>query len=334
VTPTTTPLRIGVIGCGFIGRTLGETFANDDRSTLVAITEIDSTIRNRIGERLGVPSDARYEDYEAMLDGEELDAVLIATPHTLHYDQNTEAMDRGLHVLCEKPLTTDLEEAKALTERAESAETVLMVGYQRHVNPAFQRARKRWNGSTEPNFITAEITQDWIDRFEDAWRTDPELSGGGYLYDTGSHILDAICWTTQLDPSWVDAEMEFADDDQRVDERAVLTIGFGNGATATVSLYGDAPAVREHIHIWDDDGAVYLEGREWEPRSYAEIDAASTTTEPYIRAESEDKATEFLDSIQNGTDPPATARDALVVTAISEAAYESARTGDRVEISY
>jgi predicted dehydrogenase len=244
-------------------------------------------------------------------------------------------MDRGVHVLCEKPLTTDLDEATALADRAADSEEVLMVGYQRHLNSAFERARERWaDGDSEPSFITAEITQDWIDRFADAWRTDPELSGGGYLYDTGSHILDAICWTTGLEPSWVTADMTFADDDRRVDVRALLTIGFENDATATVSLYGDAPATREHIHIWDDDGAVYLEGKEWAPRTYSEVQADSTTVEPYIRQGETDKAVAFLDVIETGSRPPATAEDALVVTAISEAAYEAARTGERVPVEY
>ena len=323
-----------MIGCGFIGRTLGETFRTDERSTLTAIAEVDSKVRKRVGDKFGLAPEARHEDYEAMFESHDLDAVLVATPHTLHYDQITAAMDRGMDVLCEKPLTTDMDEATALVERAESGDEVLMVGYQRHLNPAYKRARNRFRGSADPEFITAEITQNWIDRFENAWRTDPELSGGGYLYDTGSHILDAICWTTGLEPAWVDAEMEFADDDQRVDVRAVLTIGFENGATATVSVYGDAPAVREHIHIWDEDGAVYLEGREWEQRSYSEVDAESTTREPYIRSGDEDKAAAFLDSVLDGTEPPATARDALVVTAISEAAYESARSGERVAVEY
>jgi predicted dehydrogenase len=99
-----------------------------------------------------------------------------------------------------------------------------------------------------------------------------------------------------------------------------------------VSIYGDAPAVREHIHVWDDEGAVYLDGREWEERSYSEVERDSTTVDPYIRSGSEDKATAFLDAVVNGTEVPATARDALVVTAISEAAYESARTGERVAV--
>jgi predicted dehydrogenase len=203
-----------------------------------------------------------------------------------------------------------------------------MVGYQRHLNPAFIMARDRWTGDLEPRWLTASITQNWVDRFSDTWRLNPDLNGGGYLYDTGSHLLDAVLWSTGLRPEAVSARMEFVDDDRRVDGRADLTIRFENGATASVAANGDAPCVREHIHVWDDEGAVYLSGREWEPREYAEIDVESTTHTPYInRREQRNKAEAFVDAVREGSEPPATARDGLRVTAVTEAAYESARTG-------
>ncbi|WP_254663013.1 Gfo/Idh/MocA family protein, partial [Haladaptatus sp. W1] len=196
--------------------------------------------------------------------------------------------------------------ARELAERAETSDQVLMVGYQRHLNEAFVEARERWADSElTPRFISAEITQDWISRFEDTWRTNPDLSGGGNLYDTGSHLVDAVLWTTGLTPTSVQAEMKFADEDDRVDERAQLTVAFENGASASISVFSDAPCVREHIHVWDDEGAVYLEGRQWEPRQLTEIREDSTTVSPYIdQQRSEDKAAVFIDCIESGKTPP------------------------------
>jgi len=91
--------------------------------------------------------------------------------------------------------------------------------------------------------------------------------------------------------------------------------------------------VREHVHVWDEQGAVYLEGRQWEPREMSRVETDSTTVVPYIdRDHQKDKAEAFIDCIETGAEPPATARDALVVTALTEAAYESARSGERVEM--
>ena len=326
-------LRVGVIGGGYIGTTVGGLFNQDPRATVTALTDVDPETRRSAGEQLYVGEGSRYEDFYEMLDAEELDAVLIGTPHTLHHEQVTAALDRGLHVLCDKPLTTDLEKARDLTERAEAGEEVLMVGYQRHLNPAFQTARERFQNGGDPQFVSAEITQDWIRRFEDTWRTNPDLSGGGNLYDTGSHLIDGVLWTTGLAPASVSAEMVFADDEGRVDERAILTVEFESGAHGTISVHSDAPCVREHIHVWDDDGAVYLEGRQWEERQMKEIDSESTTVIPYIdRSTQRNKAEVFVDCVERGEEPPATARDALAVTALTEAAYESARSGERVAV--
>lgn len=333
--PQSEKVRVGVIGGGFIGTTVGRAFEEDPRSTVVAIADVSEAAREEAGNALYVGQGARYESHEAMLDEEELDAVLIGTPHVFHYEQIMDALDQGLHVLCDKPLTTDREKAREVVQRSEAAEDqVLMVGYQRHLNEAFVEARDRWaETDLSPNFITAEITQNWISRFEDAWRTDPDLSGGGNLYDTGSHLVDAVLWTTGLTPTSVQANMTFADDENRVDECAQLTVEFENGASASISVFSDAPCVREHIHIWDDDGAVYLEGRQWEPRQLTEIRADSTDIVPYIDHKlSDEKAAVFIDCIESGATPPATARDAYAVTALTEAAYESARSGERVSI--
>jgi len=328
--------RIGVIGGGFIGTTVGRSFEEDPRSTVVALADVSEAAREEAGNTLYIGQGSQYEAYEEMLYAEELDAVLIGTPHAFHYEQITTALDHGLHVLCDKPLTIDTEEARELVEHSERLDDqVLMVGYQRHLNEAFVRARERWTDSDlTPGFISAEITQNWISRFEDAWRTDPDLSGGGNLYDTGSHLVDAVLWTTGLTPTSVQAEMTFADEENRVDERAQLTVRFENDASASISVFSDAPSVREHIHIWDDEGAIYLEGRQWEPRQLTEVQADGTTVAPYIdQHRSGDKAAVFIDCIESGKTPPATARDAYAVTALTEAAYESARSGERVDIS-
>ena len=327
-------LRIGLVGAGFIGTTVGGEFHRHPDATVAAVTDVNEEALTEAAELFSVPESERYEGHERMFAEAGLDAALVGTPHTLHYEQVVDALDAGLDVLCDKPLTTDLAEARDLHERVRGSERTLMVGYQRHLNPSFVAARERWaEGDREPQWITAEVTQNWVERFRDTWRTDPDLNGGGYLYDTGSHLLDAVLWTTGLEPTAVAAEMSFLDDEERVDERASLNVRFANGATATVSTYGDAPAVREHIHVWDGDGAVYLDGREWEPREYAEIDAESGTHTPYIDPESRPtKAEAFVEAVREGTEPPAMTWDGVRVTAVTEAAYEAARTGEWVDV--
>jgi len=328
------PLRLGIVGLGFIGTTVGGQFHRHADTEVVALCDLDDDRLEEVGSEFEVESTRQYTAYRSMLEdsGLELDAVLIGTPHTLHYEQVCEALECELSVYCDKPLTTDLAEARELKARAETHEATLMVGYQRHLQTAFIRARERF-ADHKPDWVTASMTQAWIDGCTGTWRTDPDLSGGGFLYDTGSHVLDGVLWTTGLEPESVAASMDFYDDDQRVDRRAHLDIRFENGATGTVSLNGDAPTVREHLHLWDEEGAIYIEGVQWGSREVHEIRSDASTHTPYVDAHGEQsRADAFVESVREGTEPPATARDALRVTALTEAAYEAARTGDRIPV--
>jgi predicted dehydrogenase len=326
-------LRVGIVGAGSLGRLIGGQFGPLAGTAVTALADVSSAARSAAAAELGVPEEARYADYATMLDAEPLDAVVISTPHALHDEHVTAALDRKLDVLCEKPLVLDVDRARALAGRVRDSGQVLMVGYQRHQDRAFVEARERYRDPDGPTveFATAEITQDWFDAFDDSWRTDPELSGGGFLVDTGRHVVDALLWVTGLDPVGVTARMAF--ERPGIDRRAHLDIEFANGATASVSLYGDAVAVREAHHLWDGDGAAYVEGRQWGERDLSIVDTDGGEYEPYLdRSDARTKAEAFVDAIRTGERPPATPVDAVRTTAVVNAAYESAETGEQVGI--
>jgi predicted dehydrogenase len=329
--------RIGLIGVGSLGIRLGQQFTELPDSELVALSDVDSEGLAAAGRELGVPERSLYESYEEMLDGESLDAVAIATPNGLHYDQAMAALDRSLHVLCEKPLATDATDAYELTQRAESSDCTFMVGYQRHLNPAYDIARERWAlGDREPTFITGEITQDWRSYYEtmENWRMDPALSGGGHLLNVGTHVIDAILWTTGLTPTHVNAYMDFHDENEMFDRQSSTIIEFENGAVANVSDTGLVSRTREHVHIWDDEDAVYLEGQEWDDRTGYVIDDQGTEHRPYQGYDRRlSKGTAFLEAIKSGAEPPATARDGLKAVIVTMTAYESGRRNERVALT-
>jgi predicted dehydrogenase len=326
------PVRIGIVGLGYIGTTVGGQLHRHPDATVRAICDLDADRLATSGDEFDVPRDHQYTEYPAMLESAAIDAVLVGTPHTLHYEQVVAALERGCHVYCDKPLTTDLDRARDLAVRVQGSDLTVMVGYQRHLQTAFRTARERVTDH-EPRWVTASITQSWIDDSRGTWRLEPELSGGGFLYDTGSHVLDGVLWTTGLEPVSVAASMDFHDDENRVDYRAHLDVEFANGATGTFSFHGDAPSVREHVHLWDDEGAVYLEGTQWGSREVREIHPDAGEYVPYIDPRGEQsRADAFLESVSDGIEPPATVRDALRVTALTEAAYEAVRSGERIAI--
>lgn len=328
--------RTGIIGMGGIGVHLGREVVEHPNTTIEAVVDVNEENLRRATDEFGVDESACYTDESEMYAEHDLDAVILATPPAFHYDQILEAFDRDLHVLCEKPVVVDLAEAREVAERTAAGPNVLMAGYQRHLNPGFVAARERWQESDrEPTFITGELTQDWTHHFERGtnWRTDPEIGGGGHLFSVGTHVVESILWMTGLTPESVSAEMEFYDDERKIDMQSSLNVRFDNGAVASLADSAVTPATREHVHIWDDDGAVYLDGENWGRRRLTLLDEDGAETEPDLAYdEAPTKVAAFVDAIETGTEPPATATDALRVTALLEAAYESARTNERVAV--
>src|SRR5262249_54055463 len=135
-------VRVGVVGCGWWAtRAHLPALANDPDAVIAAIADPDPGNRDRAGERFGVS--ARYPDAEAMLAAEDLDAAIVATPHATHAAVARACLDRGLHVLVEKPLTIDPPDAFDLVARARAARRELIVGYPYHYVPQLGLLRGR-----------------------------------------------------------------------------------------------------------------------------------------------------------------------------------------------
>lgn len=330
---------MAVLGTGGLGVMLGKQVRRQPDADLTAIADVSDVSRAEAGDLLNVPPEARYDTLETLLDNESLDALVIATPHSLHYDQVRLALERNHHVLCEKPLATNVEDVRALDRYASDSDEVLMVGYQRHLEPEYQYARRRWADSdTEPDFISVQLTENWLSPNIDTWRTDPSLSGGGFLADTGDHIIDALLWMTGLTPTMISANMDF--ETKGIDTRANLTITFENGSHAHLSFHADVPRVTERFCGWDADGGIRIEGREWGDRSLTVVDGNGSEMDPY-RAPRDSayenprtKLDGFIDAIDGTASVPATTMDALRAATITEAAYESARTAEPVSVEF
>jgi len=210
----------------------------------------------------------------------------------------------------------------------------MMVGYQRHVNPAYVETRDAvLDGEIAPKIVTAELTQDWIQNVAGTWRVDPDMSGGGQLYDSGSHLLRRHHLANRRGPH---------PRHRGHGVRRRSTAGGRPGGTHSpiCRRYGgehrrlrDAPDISERITVRGDGGHAILEGTGWGPRE-ATIRAPDGTVRSSAAGDlsSYDKVDAFVQSVRNGETPPATAENAFYATALTEAAYESARTGESVAV--
>ncbi|WP_135305558.1 Gfo/Idh/MocA family protein [Haloarcula amylovorans] len=327
---------IGILGTGNLGTALGREFVTDERAELRAIAEINEEVRVEAGKTLGIPSGSQYDSLEDMLTDEDLDALAITTPHTLHFDQIQYAFDEGLHILCEKPLVTTVEDAETLVERDKETDSVLMVGYQRHLESQHRYLHNLFSdGGPTPTYISAEIAENWIESYAGTWRTNYELSGGGFMFDTGSHLIEALLWVVNERPKSVSAEMDFYDENKQIEANASVRIRFENGSVADLTMPGDVQRLSERLHIWDDEGSVYVDAKQWRDYEVVRVEEDGTEVTPDLASYgTQTKVEAFLETIETGSEPPVTAEDALRALAVTEAAYESNRTGKRVPVSY
>lgn len=137
--PSDVVVRLGVVGGGLIAQLahLPALRALDDRFAVRALAEPDPAVRAALARRHGIPS--TYADHRALLDRERLDALLVCSPNGTHARAVLDALDRGLHVLVEKPLCLSPAAARAIVARAAQAGLTVQVGYMKRFDPAFAR---------------------------------------------------------------------------------------------------------------------------------------------------------------------------------------------------
>ncbi|MDR0452026.1 MAG: Gfo/Idh/MocA family oxidoreductase [Treponema sp.] len=190
--------RAGVIGAGFIGAVHIEQLRRLGNVEVAALVKT-AGLRER-AEALGVP--AGYTDYREMIDRESLDAVHICTPNSTHFEMAMYALEKGLHVICEKPMTCTAGEAEELCRKAREKGLVNAINFNCRFYPMVYQIREMAKAGELGDIFTVHgsYLQDWLYLDTDySWRLEPELSGESRAFaDIGSHWIDLVQFVTGL----------------------------------------------------------------------------------------------------------------------------------------
>jgi predicted dehydrogenase len=181
----------------------------------------------------------------------QLDAVFIITPHALHFAQATACLEAGLDVLLEKPMVMTADEARALIETRDRTGRLLVVAFQGSLSPHVREASRLLRSGELGSIlnISAVVWQDWASLTEGTWRQQPALSGGGFMFDTGAHMLNTVSDLAGEDFAEVAAWLE--DDGRPVDVRGVIMGRLGSGAVVTMNACGSAiPSAGSEIRVF------------------------------------------------------------------------------------
>jgi predicted dehydrogenase len=229
--------RIALAGLGVIGRKHALAMVASSTVELTAVVDANP----ETAELAAKHGAAFHTSLEALFAGTEVDGVLLATPNAMHASQGIACVERGLHVLVEKPFATDVEEARALVEAGKKNNIPILAGQYRRFNTQVETARDIVRSGAIGDLIG--VSAIWAmkkhDEYYDvAWRTEP---GGGPILTNLIHDVDCLRWICGEITS-VSAQSSNHTRGHAVEDTAAITLGFENGALGTVLLSDVAPS--------------------------------------------------------------------------------------------
>jgi len=238
-------IRLGMVGGGagaFIGAVHRIAARIDDQFELVA-GALSSTAEKAMasGLDLGLDPARTYASYRDMAIREAklkngIEAVSIVTPNHVHYDAAKEFLRRGIHVICDKPLTSNLADAKKLKKIADESGALFVLTHNYTGYPMVRQAREMVsNGELgDIRVVQVEYPQDWLTEAVEqsgakqaVWRTDPAQSGaGGSTGDIGTHAYNLACFVTGLEVDSLAADLDSFVEGRPLDDNAHVMLRF------------------------------------------------------------------------------------------------------------
>ena len=270
-------LRLGMVGGGqgaFIGAVHRIAARLDGRYELVAGALAATPEKSKAsGAELGLDPVRCYGDFTEMAKREArrkdgIDAVAIVTPNHVHFPAAKAFLDRGIHVICDKPLTTTLKDARRLAELVEKSGCVFVLTHNYTGYPMIRQARQMVaDGVLGPiRVIQTEYAQDWLTtKLEDTgqkqagWRTDPARSGpAGSIGDIGTHAVNLACFVTGLKLESVAADLTSFVPGRTLDDNANVLLRFAGGAKGSLWASQVAPGNENglRLRIYGEKGGL------------------------------------------------------------------------------
>ena len=325
-------IRIGVIGVGYMGEVHIMGMQGSGRGDVVAISDLAQDRLKSLQETYSIPT--TYTDYHEMLDAEELDGVVIATPDELHREPVEAAAKAGVHILLEKPIATTMADAEAIARAVDEADVRCVMGFSLRFAPDYRVVKERFTGGELGQPTTAFMKRACT--VGEARRLYGRCSVNEYL---AVHDIDFLLWVFGTDVK----SIYTVKSDFRVHETWGTadhywnTITWKNGATASVLATWGMPAA----YPMDVDHVALIIGTSGFARIGLGLGGQQLhmgTDETFMMPEAFGlpsflkEAANFADVIQGKDEPIATLRDGLNAYRMVAAGDESVRCGQPVEV--
>lgn len=325
------PIRFGILGCGKMARGHVRRLQETEKAKLVALCDVSEEIIQDFMAQTGLDTNpqtiATFTDPAEMYARARLDAVVIVTPHTLHFEHGIQALDAGCHVYMEKPMVTSVDQAYKLQDKVKESGKVFVIGFNTPCTPTFRYLRKVIRQKTFGNLelVNGYLSQGWLNATLGTWRQQPELSGGGQAYDSGAHLLNSLVWSVEASPARVSA---FIDNyETPVDINSVINIQFDNGVMASITISGNCPSADSHMVFIFDEGRIEIDG--WFG-SWIKVFDKDAEINPGLNGVSGSPLQNFTEAMLGQEEAMTSPMNGIHQSELMDAIYESARTGQVV----
>lgn len=279
-------LNMALIGGGqgaFIGRVHNVAAILDNRAQLVAGALSSNAERSKASAPFyDIPAERAYGSYQELVDteaakpeGERIDFVSVATPNHTHFEIAKAAIEKGFNVVCDKPMTFDLQQAEELVKLVESSGVVFALTHNYTGYPLVRQAREMiLSGELgEIQAIRSNYIQGWLrtrleteDQKQAAWRSDPAKSGAaGGFGDIGTHAYNLARYMTGLLPEEVSCHLKVFEAGRQLDDYGHAVIRFSNGGLGTVTASQISHGRENDLFIEVDGTKGALSWRQEEP---------------------------------------------------------------------
>lgn len=249
--------KIGVVGTGIIAKDHTYAIERNEDCELVAVCDVvEEKARECAGEGVLV-----FTDYKKMADEVDLDAVILNLPHFLHCEVSVFFLERGINVLCEKPMANSVKECDKMIAASKKSGAKLAIGHVQRYFEAYNIV-KEYIHTKELGKLTRITETRTIDYFPNRpkWFLKKELAGGGICLNYGAHSLDKIFYATGLDVVDVHGCLSNKLTDDNIEAGAQILFELSDGASAMVNYCGcHVPTVYETVFYFTD-GAVKTTG--------------------------------------------------------------------------
>jgi len=340
-------LRVGVVGGGDIGMHNAESVRAAPAAVVAAVCDRNYAILRDFEKQFESPATPEYED---LLKRSDINAILLSVPHALHAPLAIQAAQAGKHVLLEKPLGVNLQDATEIVAACRQAKVRLSVNLSFRYQPAVQLARRLIHDGALGDIFGIQINHlmfkgggywagGFTGRASGAWRASKEKAGGGILILQVCHAIDYLRYCTGLEVKRVFSEYGTFASPGDIEDAIAVTLQYDNGAIGSItasSHWRAQPLV--DLRIWGTHGALRLEGTQklsfWSSRRWHNLPAGK---EHHLdKFPQVDYTAQWIQNFAEATaaDEPheITDKDGWINNAVIEAAYQSRDTGQAVEV--